>query len=43
MGRYHGCGDTGARDRVIIIGGLGGPSFLDSEIARLHHLAALVK
>jgi hypothetical protein len=31
------------RDRVIIIGRLGGPSFLDSEIARLHHLAALVK
>jgi hypothetical protein len=31
------------QDRVIIIGRLGGPSFLDSEIARLHHLAALVK
>jgi hypothetical protein len=31
------------RDRVIIIGRLGGPSYLDSEIARLHHLAALVK
>ena len=31
------------RDRVIIIGRLGGPAFLESEIARLHHLAALVK
>jgi hypothetical protein len=31
------------RDRVIAIGRLGGPRFLDSEIARLHHLAALVK
>ena len=31
------------RDRVIAIGRLGGPAFLDSEIARLHHLAALVK
>jgi len=31
------------QDRVIAIGRLGGPSFLDSEIARLHHLAALVK
>ena len=31
------------RDRVIVIGRLGGPAFLDSEIARLHHLAALVK
>lgn len=31
------------RDRVIAIGRLGGPPFLDSEIARLHHLAALVK
>jgi hypothetical protein len=30
-------------DRVIAIGRLGGPAFLDSEIARLHHLAALVK
>ena len=30
-------------DRVIAIGRLGGPTFLDSEIARLHHLAALVK
>ena len=32
-----------SRDRVIAIGRLGGPRFLDSEIARLHHLAALVK
>lgn len=31
------------RDRVIAIGRLGGPAFLDSEIARLHHLAALIK
>lgn len=31
-----------ANDRVIAIGRLGGPRFLDSEIARLHHLAALV-
>jgi hypothetical protein len=31
------------QDRVIVIGRLGGPAFLDSEIARLHHLAALVK
>jgi hypothetical protein len=31
------------RDRVIAIGRLGGPAFLESEIARLHHLAALVK
>lgn len=31
------------QDRVIAIGRLGGPAFLDSEIARLHHLAALVK
>ena len=31
------------QDRVIVIGRLGGPSFMDSEIARLHHLAALVK
>ncbi|MFP5283290.1 MAG: amino acid-binding protein [Actinomycetes bacterium] len=31
------------RDRVMIIGRMGGPPFLDSEIARLHHLAALVK
>jgi hypothetical protein len=30
-------------DRVIAIGRVGGPAFLDSEIARLHHLAALVK
>ncbi|HET9871090.1 MAG TPA: amino acid-binding protein [Propionibacteriaceae bacterium] len=28
--------------RAIAIGRLGGPPFLDSEIARLHHLAALV-
>ena len=32
-----------ARDRGIAIGRVGGPTFLDSEIARLHHLAALVK
>ena len=32
-----------ARDRAIIIGRHGGPPFLDSEIARLNHLAALVK
>jgi len=31
------------RDRVIAIGRLGGPAFLDSEIARLNHLAGLVK
>ncbi len=31
------------RDRIILIGRLGGPAFLDSEIARLHHLAALAK
>lgn len=31
------------RDRVIIIGRHGGPPFLDSEIARLHHLAELIK
>lgn len=31
------------RDRVIAIGRHGGPAFLDSEIARLNHLAALVK
>jgi hypothetical protein len=31
------------QDRLIAIGRLGGPRFLDSEIARLHHLAALVK
>lgn len=31
------------QDRVIVIGRLGGPAFLDSEVARLHHLAALVK
>jgi hypothetical protein len=44
-----GWGDTTAvvtpltQDRMIVIGRLGGPAFLDSEIARLHHLAALVK
>jgi hypothetical protein len=31
------------QDRVIAIGRVGGPTFLDSEVARLHHLAALVK
>jgi hypothetical protein len=31
------------RDRAIVIGRLGGPAFLDSEIARLHHLAELIK
>ena len=31
------------QDRVIAIGRLGGPAFLDSEVARLNHLAALVK
>jgi hypothetical protein len=31
------------RDRAIAIGRLGGPAFMDSEIARLHHLAALAK
>ena len=31
------------RDRAIAIGRLGGPAFMDSEIARLHHLAALIK
>jgi hypothetical protein len=31
------------QDRVIVIGRQGGPVFLDSEVARLHHLAALVK
>ena len=31
------------RDRAIAIGRHGGPAFLDSEIARLHHLAALIK
>ena len=42
-------GDTTAvvtpltQDRMIVIGRLGGPAFLESEIARLHHLAALVK
>jgi hypothetical protein len=29
--------------RAIAIGRVGGPAFLDSEIARLHHLAALVR
>lgn len=28
--------------RVIVVGRIGGPAFLDSEIARLHHLAHLV-
>jgi hypothetical protein len=32
-----------SQDRAIAIGRIGGPEFLDSEIARLHHLAALVK
>ncbi len=32
-----------ADDRAIIIGRHGGPPFLDSEIARLNHLAGLVK
>ena len=31
------------QDRAIAIGRLGGPAFLDSEVARLHHLAALIK
>jgi ACT domain len=31
------------QDRAIVIGRLGGPAFMDSEIARLNHLAALVK
>ena len=31
------------RDRAIAIGRHGGPAFLDSEIARLNHLAALIK
>jgi hypothetical protein len=31
------------QDRLIAIGRLGGPVFLDSEIARLNHLAALIK
>jgi hypothetical protein len=31
------------RDRVIVVGRLGGPAFLDSEITRLNHLAALIK
>jgi hypothetical protein len=31
------------QDRAIVVGRQGGPVFLDSEVARLHHLAALVK
>lgn len=31
------------QDRAIVIGRLGGPAYLDSEIARLNHLAALIK
>jgi len=31
------------RDRAMVVGRLGGPAFLDSEIARLNHLAALIK
>lgn len=48
-GWIRGWGDTTAvvtpltQDRVIVIGRLGGPAFMDSEIARLNHLAALVK
>jgi hypothetical protein len=48
-GWSRGWGDTTAvvtpltEDRMIVIGRLGGPAFLDSEIARLHHLAALAK
>ncbi len=30
------------QNRTIVIGRLGGPAFMDSEIARLHHLAGLV-
>ncbi len=30
-----------AEDRAIVIGRLGGPSYLDSEVARLRHLARL--
>lgn len=30
-----------SQDRAMVIGRLGGPAFLDSEVARLHHLAAL--
>ena len=43
LGRHHLVVTPLTQDRVIAIGRLGGPSFLDSEIARLHHLAALVK
>ena len=49
QGWLPGWGDSTAvvvpltQDRAIAIGRLGGPAFLDSEIARLHHLAALVK
>ncbi len=48
-GWIRGWGDTTVvvtpvtQDRTIVIGRLGGPAFMDSEIARLHHLAALVK
>ena len=42
-GESHSGRDTADPDRVIAIGRLGGPAFLDSEIARLHHLAALIK
>lgn len=48
-GWLPGWGDSGVvvtpltRDRVIVIGRLGGPAFMDSEMARLNHLAALVK
>jgi hypothetical protein len=31
------------QDRVIIVGRHGGPAFMDSEVARLNHLAGLVK
>ena len=30
------------QQRVIVVGRIGGPAFLDSEIARLHHLAHLI-
>jgi hypothetical protein len=30
-----------AEDRAIVIGRLGGPAYLDSEVARLRHLARL--
>lgn len=29
-------------DRVVVVGRIGGPAFLDSEIARLNHLAHLI-